>query len=88
MASRSIIGKKTHRYGNDREKVRRVPFGLGAAPGTPGAAEKCLRCSFGNIPVIEEVVWTIPLPLTVEEATSTPVSRGAALSLSLPEALP
>ena len=71
MASRSIIGKKSQSYGNDKEKTRRVPFGLGAAPGTLGAAEKCLRCSFGNIPVIEEVVWTIPLPLTVEEATST-----------------
>jgi len=68
---KSILGRSIKRFGQDREKVRRVPFGLGAAPGTPGAAEKCLRCSFGNIPVIEEVVWTIPLPLTVEEATST-----------------
>ena len=69
--SKSILGRSIKRFGQDREKTRRVPFGLGAAPGTPGAAEKCLRCSFGNIPVIEEVVWTIPLPLTVEEATST-----------------
>ena len=68
---KSIVGRSIKRFGQDREKVRRVPFGLGAAPGTPGAAEKCLRCSFGNIPVIEEVVWTIPIPLTVEEATST-----------------
>jgi hypothetical protein len=59
------------KFGDSQEKVRRVPFGLGAAPGTPGAAEKCLRCSFGNIPVIEEVVWTIPLPLTAEEALAT-----------------
>jgi hypothetical protein len=71
MAKRSIIAKKSAKWGQDREKVRRVPFGLGQAPGTAGAAEKCLRCSFGNIPVIEEVIWTIPLPLTVEEATST-----------------
>jgi len=71
MASRSIVGKKTARFADAQEKVRRVPFGLGAAPGTLGAAEKCLRCSFGNIPVIEEVVWTIPLPLTAEEALST-----------------
>jgi hypothetical protein len=69
--ARSIVAKKTSKFGQDREKVARMPFGLGATPGTPGAAEKCLRCSFGNIPVIEEVVWTIPLPLTVEEATST-----------------
>jgi hypothetical protein len=68
---KSIIGRNTHKFGQDREKVRRVPFGLGATPGTPGAAEKCLRCSFGNIPVIEEVVWTIPLPLTPEEALAT-----------------
>jgi hypothetical protein len=69
--AKSIVAKKTHRYGNDREKVRRVPFGLGQAPGNMEAAQKCLRCSFGNIPVIEEVIWTIPLPLTVEEATAT-----------------
>lgn len=71
MSSRSIIGRKTAKFAQDREKVRRVPFGLGEAPGTIGAAEKCLRCSFGNIPVIEEVVWTIPLPLTDEEAQAT-----------------
>ncbi len=69
--AKSIVVKKSAKYGNDREKVRRVPFGLGAAPGTLGAAEKCLRCSFGNVPVIEEVIWTIPLPLTIEEATAT-----------------
>jgi len=69
--ARSILGIKKSVFGQDKEKVQRVPFGLGAAPGTPGAAEKCLRCSFGNIPVIEEVVWTIPLPLTIEEATAT-----------------
>jgi hypothetical protein len=69
--ARSIVARKSTKFGQDREKVRRVPFGLGEAPGTLGAAEKCLRCSFGNIPVIEEVIWTIPLPLTVEEATAT-----------------
>src|SRR5271155_1691856 len=69
--AKSIIGKKTAKFAQDREKVRRVPFGLGQAPGTPGAAEKCLRCSFGNIPVVEEVIWTIPLPLTAEEAIAT-----------------
>ena len=69
--AKSILGRNTHKYGNDQPKVQRVPFGLGAAPGTPGAVDKCLRCSFGNIPVIEEVVWTIPLPLTAEEATAT-----------------
>jgi len=71
MANRSITGRKMVKFGDSQEKVRRVPFGLGAAPGTPGAAEKCLRCSFGNIPVIEEVVWTIPLPLTADEALAT-----------------
>ncbi len=70
-SNRSIIGKKTATFGNSQEKVRRVPFGLGEEPGTLGAAEKCLKCSFGNVPVIEEVVWTIPLPLTAEEALST-----------------
>lgn len=71
MSARSILGRKMAKFGDSQEKVRRVPFGLGAAPGTPGAADKCLKCSFGNIPVIEEVVWTIPLPLTAEEAVAT-----------------
>jgi hypothetical protein len=71
MSNRTAVLKKSAKWGNDREKVRRVPFGLGEAPGTLGAAEKCLRCSFGNIPVIEEVIWTIPLPLTVNEAAAT-----------------
>jgi hypothetical protein len=74
--SRSIIGKQTSRFGNQRPAVRRPQFGLGVepvagSPGTLAAAEKCIRCSFGNIPVIEEVVWTIPLPLTAEEALAT-----------------
>jgi len=70
--SKSVgLSNKAARYGNNRPAVKRVPFGLGEAPGTPGAAQKCLRCSFGNIPVIEEVIWTIPLPLTIEEATAT-----------------
>lgn len=68
----SIIGRSISKF--ERDKVRRVQFGLGEDPGGSGAlaaAEKCLRCSFGNVPVIEEVVWTIPIPLTSEEATST-----------------
>jgi hypothetical protein len=64
-------GTRKARYGDSQDKVRRMQFGLGEAPGTLGAAEKCLRCSFGNIPVIEEVVWTIPLPLTADEALAT-----------------
>jgi len=65
----SILGRQMVKF--ERDKVRRIQFGLGEPPGTPGAAEKCLRCSFGNVPVIEEVVWTIPIPLTTEEATAT-----------------
>ena len=71
MSDKSIVAKPSHRYGNAQEKVRRLEFGLGEPPGTLEAAEKCLRCSFGNVPVIEEVVWTIPLPLTAVEALST-----------------
>ena len=71
---RNFIPKQKARFGDSQEKVRRVTFGLGADPSGPNAAtqaDKCLRCSFGNIPVIEEVVWTIPLPLTAEEALAT-----------------
>ena len=77
--------ERSQSYGNDKPLVRRPKFGFGVDPGdtTPvpasrgggtlagNAAEKCIKCSFGNIPVIEEVVWTIPLPLTAEEAQST-----------------
>jgi hypothetical protein len=69
--SKSIVGRSIKKFGQDQERAKRVPFGLGEAPGTLGAAEKCLKCSFGNVPVIEEVVWTIPLPLTAEEALAT-----------------
>lgn len=70
--ARNILQKKSINFGGaSREKVMRVPFGLGASPGTPGAAEKCLRCGFGNVPVVEEVVWTVPLPLTAEQAQTT-----------------
>src|SRR5580658_3641934 len=69
-SNRSIRVTGQHRYADSQDRVKRIPFGLGQAP-SPSAAEKCLRCSFGNVPVIEEVVWTIPLPLAVEEATAT-----------------
>jgi hypothetical protein len=67
----NILGRSIVKYGDSQEKVRRLQFGLGAPPGDLKAAEKCVRCSFGNIPVIEEVVWTIPLPLTPVEAQAT-----------------
>lgn len=70
--ARNLLSKKSIKYGGEsREKVQRVPFGLGAPPGDDKAAEKCLRCGFGNVPVVEEVVWTVPLPLSSEEATTT-----------------
>ena len=59
------IPTKVHqRYGNERDPLIRVPFGLGQPAGTPGAAERCLKCSFGNVPVTEEVVWTILVPMS------------------------
>jgi len=74
MSTKSIIGRTIRKFGQDQERPKRMPFGLGVTPGGAGtleAVDKCLRCSFGNIPVIEEVVWTIPLPLTSEEALAT-----------------
>jgi len=71
-SSKSILGRQIKQF--ERDKVRRIQFGLGEEPtgtGALAAAEKCLRCSFGNVPVVEEVVWTIPLPLTSDEAAST-----------------
>jgi len=37
--------------------------GLGAAAPMPGSVERCLRCGFGNVQVVEEIVWTIALPM-------------------------
>lgn len=78
--TKSMFGKKSYKFERDK---KRMQFGFGFTPeqaqagalgappgGALGAADKCLRCSFGNIPVIEEVVWTIPLPLTAAEALS------------------
>jgi hypothetical protein len=74
--ARNLLTKKSIKFGGEsREKVMRVPFGLGApadaGPESAKAAEKCLRCGFGNVPVVEEVVWTVPLPLTAEQAQTT-----------------
>jgi hypothetical protein len=86
ISGRSIVAQPKYRFEKDKGRVQKVPFGLGISPeeanriglqgpdgkvGALGAAGKCLKCSFGNVPVIEEVVWTIPLPLTAEEALST-----------------
>ncbi len=86
ISGRSIVAQPKYRFEKDKGRVQKVPFGLGMTPeqanqiglqgpdgkvGALGAAAKCLKCSFGNVPVIEEVVWTIPLPLTAEEALST-----------------
>lgn len=68
-----VPSKTSVRFGADRE-MRRVPFGLGAAPtapGAPGQAERCLKCSFGNVPVIEEVILTFSLPLTDAQIATT-----------------
>jgi hypothetical protein len=70
-SNKSIVGRKIYNFEREKGKVQRMQFGLGATPGDLGAAQKCIKCSFGNIPVIEEVVWTIPLPLTAEEALAT-----------------
>ena len=54
----------------DRERGVRVPFGLGAPPGL-AAANQCLACGFGQVPVTEEVIWTVPLPLTNDQIAAT-----------------
>jgi hypothetical protein len=65
------VPTKVHaRSGQDRDPLVRVPFGLGQAP-SPGAAERCLKCGFGNVSVIEEVVWTVVLPMTHASVQST-----------------
>lgn len=52
------------------ERTARVPFGMGQAPGL-AAAQACLACGFGQVPVTEEVIWTVNLPLTNDQINST-----------------
>lgn len=75
-----ILGHSKFTFGDNQNRPKRPQFGIVSDPSKVGeiglsaprdAADRCIRCSFGNVPVIEEVVWTIPLPLTAEEATST-----------------
>ena len=71
----SRVPSRPHKmYGAERDRARRVPFGMGLQPGALGAAaaaQQCLTCGFGNVPVTEEVVWTIVTPMTSEQVTQT-----------------
>ena len=67
----SIVPRDAHvQYGGDRDRVKRIPFGMGAPP-SPGAAKACLNCGFGNVPVVEEVVWTVATPMTAAQVEKT-----------------
>ena len=46
-------------------------IGLGDMQPSGRALDSCLTCSFGVVPVIEEVTWTINLPLQDSELTAT-----------------
>jgi hypothetical protein len=46
-------------------------IGLGDMQPSGRALDSCLSCSFGVVPVIEEVTWTINLPLQDSELTAT-----------------
>ena len=72
----SIISKPSHKYGDSKEKVRRLQFGLGEEPGTLGAAEKCLRCSFGNVPVIARIVRSLALDERTKDYVNAARLRG------------
>jgi len=65
-----VPSKVNARYGQDRDPLIRVPFGLGQPP-SPAAAASCLKCSFGNVPVTEEVVWTVLVPITHQATQQT-----------------
>lgn len=82
-AATRIPSKLHARYGNDRD-IMRGQFGLGTEPprkrgddgwgvgqALPDAATKCLTCGFGSVPVVEEVVWTVVLPMTHAACNST-----------------
>ena len=58
------------RHGNQMDRVQRIPFGMGKEP-SAGAAAACLNCGFGNVPVIEEVIWTVVMPMKAAEVTTT-----------------
>jgi hypothetical protein len=80
-----VPSRATTTYGNERDTPKRVPFGLGRSPqewdaigrkeGKVGladrAANQCMTCGFGNVPVTEEVVWTIVTPMTSAQVIET-----------------
>lgn len=67
-------------YGQEKQRPKRIPFGWGHMPAEleaqkVGLADKvgqqCLTCGFGNVPVTEEVVWTIVTPMTSAQVAET-----------------
>jgi len=71
-----VPARANHRFGNDRDPLMRQPFGLSqtpppAIPDASGQVEKCLSCGFGKVPVIEEVVWTILVPMKHADVQTT-----------------
>jgi hypothetical protein len=62
--------------GYNQAKRNKLPnagtvVGLGQMNPSERALDSCLSCSFGVVPVIEQVTWTIQLPLQDSELTAT-----------------
>jgi hypothetical protein len=62
--------------GYNQAKRNKLPnagnvVGLGQMNPDARALDSCLSCSFGVVPVIEQVTWTVQLPLQDSELTAT-----------------
>jgi len=67
MASKNTALKSVSR---DREAVAGRMIGLGASPSNE-TFMSLSKCSFQQVPVIEYVTWTVPLPLSDDQIEST-----------------
>ena len=62
----AITGNKRNKLPNQQSLV-----GLGQMNPSSRALDSCLSCSFGVVPVIEQVTWTVQLPLQDNELSAT-----------------
>ena len=55
----------------DKSSVMSRSFGLGATPTDTGAMDAAFGCPFTQVPVLEYVTLTVPLPLSDTAVTAT-----------------
>jgi len=70
MSKLGTSTKLGYRKGRNQRPAQSI-VGLGDMQPSGRALDSCLSCSFGVVPVIEQVTWTVNLPLQDSELTAT-----------------